>query len=62
MAKRGITEQDVEQALRRRAGNPTPGEPGTLWIWGIAAGGRRLKVCVPIADQEFVISAAWPDI
>jgi hypothetical protein len=62
MAKRAISEQDVESALRRKSGNPTPGQPGTIWIWGIAAGGRRLKVCVPTADQEFVISTAWPDL
>jgi hypothetical protein len=61
MQRRGISEQDVEAALRRRRGAPTPGEPGTLWVWGFAAGGRILKVCVQTADQEYVITAAWPD-
>jgi len=60
MAKRVITEQDVESALRRRVGNPEPGEPGTIWLRGYAAGGRILKVCVPMDDQEYVITAAWP--
>jgi hypothetical protein len=61
MAKRAITEGDVERALRMRIGAPTPGEPGTIWVWGYAVGGRTLKVCVRTADQEFVITAAWPD-
>lgn len=61
MAQRGITREDVEAALRRRVGNPSPGEPGTIWIRGYAGGSRILKVCVPIADQDFVITAAWPD-
>lgn len=61
MAKRAITEQDVEMALRLRIGMPTPGQPGTIWVWGVAVGGRTLKVCVPTADQTFVITAAWPD-
>jgi hypothetical protein len=60
MARRGITDADVEQALRQRFGNPSPGEPGTIWIHG-HAGGRILKVCVPMDDQEFVITAAWRD-
>ncbi len=61
MHKRGITKKDVEQALRLRIGNPGPGEPGTIWVQGRAAGGRTLRVCVRTADQEFVITAAWPD-
>lgn len=42
-------------------GHPNPGEPGTIWIRGYAAGGRVLKVCVRTADQEYVVTAAWPD-
>jgi hypothetical protein len=60
MAERGISEEDVESALSRPSGNPTPGQPGTIWLWGYAAGSRILKVCVPMADHEFVITAAWP--
>lgn len=61
MAKRLITDHDVEQALRMTIGHPNPGEPGTIWIRGYAAGGRVLKVCVRTADQEYVVTAAWPD-
>ena len=61
MAERGITEADVEAALSRPSRDPTPGQPGTIWLWGFAAGSRILKVCVPTADQEYVITAAWPD-
>jgi len=61
MAKRAVTEADVDRALRQRIGQPGPGAPGTLWIKGFAVGGRILKVCVPIADQDFVITVAWPD-
>lgn len=45
-------------ALRRQAGPPLAGTPGTIWIRGHAAG-RILKVCVPIDDQTFVITAVW---
>lgn len=61
MAQRRITEEDVDMALRLRIGQPGPGQPGTIWIRGHAVGGRILKVCVPMADQQFVITAAWPD-
>lgn len=62
MAKRAITEADVESALRRRVGNPSPGEPGTIWLRGHAAGSRILKVCVRAYQQDFVITAAWPGV
>jgi hypothetical protein len=62
MAKRAITEEDVERALRQRLGQPGPGQPGTMWIRGFAIGGRILKVCVRTADQNFVVTAAWPDV
>jgi hypothetical protein len=61
MAKRAVTETDVEQALRHRIGQPSPGEPGTIWIRGFAVAGRTLKVCVRTADQGYVITAAWSD-
>jgi Domain of unknown function (DUF4258) len=59
MARRGITEDDVSQALRQRV-NTTPGDSGTVWIHGYTPGGRILKVCVDLHDREFVITAAWP--
>jgi hypothetical protein len=61
MGERGISEADVKRALERRKGAPTPGEPGTIWIWGYAAGSKVLKVCVPTTDHEFVITAAWSE-
>ena len=61
MARRAVSEQDVESALRRRIGAPNPGEPGTMWIWGHAAGGRVLKVCVRVDEDDYVITVAWPD-
>jgi hypothetical protein len=59
MEERGITREEVEAALARPAGLPTPGQPGSIWIWG-HAGSRILKVCVRVNDRQFVITAAWP--
>ena len=56
-----LARTDVEQALRQRVGPPSPGQPGTIWIRGFAIGGRMLKVCVRTAEQDFVVTAAWPD-
>jgi hypothetical protein len=61
MAKRAISEADVERALRQRIGRPGPGQPGIIWIRGFAIGGRTLKVCVRTAQQNYVVTAAWPD-
>jgi Domain of unknown function (DUF4258) len=61
MELREVSEQDVEAALRRQSRSPTPGEPGSIWIWGFAAGGRILKVCVRSDDHEHVITVAWPN-
>ena len=59
MEERGVTEQDVELALRRRR-RVTPGPLGRIWIWGYS-GGRELKVGVSTYDQQYVITVAWPD-
>jgi len=61
MAKRRITHADVELALAHKVGQPGPGQSGSIWIRGYAAGGRILKVCVQATDQDYVITAAWPD-
>lgn len=58
MRKRKVTEEDVELALSRPTGN-RPGEAGTVWIHGVATGGRILSVCVTLADRRFVVTAAW---
>jgi hypothetical protein len=60
MRERGITLDDVEQALHQRIGTPSAGQPGSAWIRGHAVGGRILKVCVSTTDHDFVITAAWP--
>ena len=61
MQQRGIAEADVEMALRRRIGQPGPGQPGTMWIRGHAVGGRILKVAVFTTDTLFVQTAVWAD-
>ncbi len=61
MQRRAITPLDVESALKRTFGPPEPGLPGTIWIVGMAAGGRLLRVCVPVGNRYRVITAAWPD-
>jgi hypothetical protein len=61
MQRRVISREDVQRALKNRIGDPLPGDVGTIWVRGLAVGGRILKVCVPTTDQEFVITAAWPD-
>jgi hypothetical protein len=57
MRRRGITDENVEQALRRPVGN-RPGEPGTIWLKGIT-GGRVLEFCVTLADKNYVVTVAW---
>jgi Domain of unknown function (DUF4258) len=57
MLKRKITEEDVELALSRTTGD-RPGQPGTLWLHGMATGGRILSVGVTLADRRFVVTAA----
>jgi hypothetical protein len=60
MRRRRITEEDVERALNRTVGD-RPGEPGTIWINGVAASGQILSVCVTLADRRFVVTVAWQD-
>jgi hypothetical protein len=59
MERRGITEDQIYTALAREV-RRTPGEPGTIWVHGLVAGGEILKVCLPV-DMSLVITAAWPD-
>jgi hypothetical protein len=59
MAERGVTEEDIQWALRRRQ-RTAAGSPGTIWVWGYARG-RLLKVNVNADDQEYVRTVAWAD-
>jgi Domain of unknown function (DUF4258) len=58
MRRRGITEQQVEQALAHPVGN-RPGEQGTIWIHGVVTGGRVLSVCVRLYDRRYIVTVAW---
>jgi hypothetical protein len=55
MAERGITEADVESAMRRRIGLPLPGDNGRVIVIGYGPGQRILKV-VLTADEQVVVS------
>lgn len=60
MQERSITEQDVEAALRRPAGPPSPGaRPDTVVLRGYASGGGTLKVVVAANDPTLVVSVFW---
>ena len=59
IAERGISEEQLYAALAHEQ-RRTPGQPGTIWIHGVVAGGRILKVCVRPNDN-LIITAAWPD-
>jgi hypothetical protein len=60
MEQRVFTERDVELALNHPTGD-RPGEGSTVWIHGVATGGRILSVCVTLPDRRFVVTAAWLD-
>jgi hypothetical protein len=60
MRQRRFTKEDVQRALSRPTGD-RPGQPGTIWIHGVAANGQILSVCVTLADRRFVVTAAWLD-
>lgn len=55
MAERGISEADVESALRHRTGPPRPGDNGRIVVIGYASGQRTLKVVLS-ADEQVVVS------
>jgi predicted thioesterase len=58
MAQRGITQVEIEHALRHVLGTQ-PGEPGTIVVRGYAPNGDILKVFVRATDQDYIISAMW---
>jgi hypothetical protein len=60
LRERGITRDDIEHALNHPIGQPRPGQPGSVWVWGYSVSGETLKVCVSTVDSNIVITAAWP--
>lgn len=60
MKQRGVSELDVELALRRRIGYPTPGPTGSIWIRGYGEGNRIIKVGVRTTDQNYVKTVGDP--
>lgn len=60
LRQRGFTLSDIESALNKEF-RREPGQIGSIWIWGHATTGERLKVCVATDDENRVITAAWPD-
>jgi hypothetical protein len=60
MLERGITEEDIRTALKRRHGRPTSASFGKIWVFGYSSTGRILKVLLT-AEQDVIVTAAWPD-
>jgi hypothetical protein len=58
MMQRQITEADIRSALRRRYGQPRPGDNGRIVVLGYASGRRILRV-VLTADSEEIVSVMW---
>jgi hypothetical protein len=59
MAKRGITEHDVEMALNRPIGDPLPGDLGKIRIDGRASNDRVLSVVCPANSAEVVVVTVY---
>jgi hypothetical protein len=55
MAERGITEDEIRNALTHRTGTPTPGSPGKIWVFGHSGQGRILKVLLT-SDEETIVT------
>jgi dienelactone hydrolase len=55
MTERGITDADVEAALKHRLGQPRPGDNGRIVVLGYAPGGRILKI-VLTPDEQCIVS------
>jgi hypothetical protein len=60
MAQRDITEEDIRQALRRRSGQPRPGNNGNIVVLGYARGRRILRM-VLTPDQQVMVTVMWLD-
>lgn len=59
MEQRGISKEQIYTALAHEV-RRTPGQPGSIWIYGLVNLGETLKVCIS-ADNARIITAAWPD-
>jgi hypothetical protein len=55
MRERNITEDEIDAALRRRTGPPTPGDNGNIVVFGYGRGKRILKI-VTTPDQMVIVS------
>lgn len=60
MEERDVTDEDVHQALRRRSGQPYPGNNGNIVVLGYARGRRILRM-VLTPDQQVIVSVMWLD-
>lgn len=60
LKQRGISREDVENALNHPTGRTIPGEMGSVWVFGYDKGGHILKVCVATDDRTRVITAVRP--
>jgi Domain of unknown function (DUF4258) len=60
MEERDVTDEDVAQALKRRSGQPRPGNNGNIVVLGYGRRGRILRV-VLTPDQQVIVSVMWLD-
>ncbi len=57
MVERSITEAEINDACNKRLTSPTPGAGmGNVCFTGITSTGRRLKLVVPAADDQTIVS------
>ena len=54
MKERKITEDEVLAALKRRSGDPRPGDNGRIVVFGYGHGSRILKIVLTADEQEIV--------
>jgi hypothetical protein len=55
MEQRGITEDEVTNALNRTTGPPLPGDTGRIVVFGYGRGSRILKI-VLTSDRQTIVS------
>ncbi len=60
LQSRGVSEDDIRNALRRRIGRPKPANPGKVVVLGYASRGRILQVVLPV-DESVIVTAYWLD-